>query len=235
MTAGRVHEIVSEALILAMHEAEGKDSGALEQKILLARLAAEGVSAYEDLGGLAWAVSQRSTLGILRAYVQHETHEARRVFERIANGAHIRSVLNLPNRETFESVLSEDIVETIEGDLGSLNEQFKDAARRYLVPKPNVVKIYNKIKHGFPMLVRLDKLGPVHDLYANWQNDPQIITAVRPGPQIEVRQIELTPGMIESFKLHIAESSATARNVCALFQFLTEQGVPESVLRWSSG
>jgi hypothetical protein len=68
----RSHEAAGEAFWDKIAEAAEHSNPALEQKILTARLAAESISATEDLGALAWAIANRQArCGVARAYLSY--------------------------------------------------------------------------------------------------------------------------------------------------------------------
>ena len=70
-TAFRNHRIAAAALVEGMATAPQRDDGPLDQKVLMAKIAAESVAGLEELGAVSWAVANRSTNGFLGAYLRY--------------------------------------------------------------------------------------------------------------------------------------------------------------------
>jgi hypothetical protein len=63
LTVPRSHEAAGEVFWDKLSQAVNRNDAAFEQKILTARLAAEAISASEDLGAIAWAIANRTQSG----------------------------------------------------------------------------------------------------------------------------------------------------------------------------
>src|SRR2546430_8148823 len=93
------HTAAAKAFWDKIAAAETFDKPALRQKVLLARLAAESISATEDLGGLAWSIANRHKRGIVNAYLAYSPGNVRDIFSRVERGDSLPEVLRLPTLE----------------------------------------------------------------------------------------------------------------------------------------
>jgi hypothetical protein len=53
------------------------------QRILIAKIFAEMISAYEDLGGLVWAIQHRNSAGIFKRYLSSKTSDVGNCYNKI--------------------------------------------------------------------------------------------------------------------------------------------------------
>ena len=92
VTVPASHRLAMQAFLAAFQTAE-----ALDQKVLTARMAAEGVSALENLGALAWAIG---------------VNDVMQFYESVTNNS-LRAVFGLPNKEDLQLRLSNDDIDII--------------------------------------------------------------------------------------------------------------------------
>src|SRR3989442_6505177 len=97
VTVPRSHEAAGEAFWDKLSQAANRSDAPLEQKILTARLAAEAISATEDLGALAWAIANRTQSGVVDAYLSYPVGSVREPFRRFKAGDSLVDVLQVPN------------------------------------------------------------------------------------------------------------------------------------------
>lgn len=220
MTAFESHRIVAELLLASMNA-----SDPLRQKILTAKLAAEMVSALEDLGGLAWSIRSRSDHGILDRYIKHEPKTAREIFQSIRDGKRLRELLNLPDPSLIATKLSVDDLDALDRGLDGLERSFEAAAATYCNEKVNIVRAYNKLKHGFIVIVRLDKLKPGENPPGDWKNDVNILTGFAANGAVKYTALERTSGSLEGFMGVVNMCADTAKELAYLLMFLWERNV----------
>lgn len=226
MTACESHRMVGELLMDGLAAASDRADAPLYQKILMAKLAAETVSALEDLGGLAWSVRNRSKGGILDRYIVHTPLHVRQIYESIRVGTQIRDLLKLAKESVIADRLSADDLNAFHSGLEGLERSFNAAAANYCSTEVDIVKAYNKLKHGFIVIVRLDKLMPGKAPLTDWLNDVNILTGITDADEIEYVALERSQAMADGLKNVIEMCANTAKELAYLMMFLWERQVP---------
>lgn len=224
MTAGRSHALAAEALLDAYRRAADRDGGPLDQKILLGKLAAEFVSALEDLAALGWAIRRRRLGGALRQYLGYGQEHVR-AFYRCARQMPAHQLLSVPAAEQIGRYVDEADCRAYAHDLGELQRVLKPVAGIYLGADPDVVRAYNKLKHGFVVIVRLDKLRPGAAPPGDWRNAVNIVTDVTTDAALRYTALENSAKQVEYFIRSIQGVCGAARGLVDLVQFLWERGV----------
>jgi hypothetical protein len=108
MTAGRSHAVTAEALLTAFNAVSEQGGDALDQKILMGKLAAEFVSSLEDLGALLCAIRKRRDIGCFHPYLTYDTNQPRSMYELIQAGTSVPDLLQIPDSVQVERYVSED-------------------------------------------------------------------------------------------------------------------------------
>ena len=108
VTASRSHLVAAQALWNAMATDGDTQPTPGDQKILATKLAAEEMSALEDLGALVWAVGHRAEHGgVIRAYLAYPPRSAQAVYEAIVGATPVRELLELPSDDVLRLRLNE--------------------------------------------------------------------------------------------------------------------------------
>jgi hypothetical protein len=224
-TAGRSHAVAAEALFEAFKVAADREGGALDQKILMAKLAAEFVSSLEDLGALAWAIRKRRERGALQQYVAYDTDHVRAFYHCVQQGMDVHRLLSIPTSEQIAGRISVDEQREYAHALDVLADRLSSAAESYLEKQPNVIKAYHKLKHGFAVIVRLNKLIPGSTPPGDWRNDVNILTELTEAGEVRYVALRRTEAQVNYFMEAIRLNSDTARSLVYAILFLWERGV----------
>jgi hypothetical protein len=226
MTACESHRIVGALLINGMADAADQPDGPLLQKILMAKLAAETVSALEDLGGLAWAVRNRTNGAILDRYIAHKPEHARQIYRSVEAGGQMDAILKLPPDRVVSRLLVQEDLDAHKDGIAGLQRIFASAARSYCGTQVDIVKAYNKLKHGFVVIVRLDELMPGQTLETDWLNDVNIVTGIETNGEINYVALERSQEMADALINMISMCANAAKELAYLMMFLWERHVP---------
>lgn len=226
VTAGESHRIAAEALWDSIAAAPSRKDGVLEQKVLTAKLAAEMISALEDLGALALSIGNRVGAGILYEYLNYKPREVTQFYKRIQQGVPVRELLRLPEDEALQSFMGRPSTKTFVKGLDGLQSAMETAAVNYLALNGKLVVTYNKIKHGFVVVVRLGKLVPGKEPPTDWQQNVNILTGISANGSILYTDLERSPEMLESLMGVIKTCAQTWKELASLILFLWEQHVP---------
>lgn len=231
VTTCESHRIIAEALWEAMAQAGHRDDGVIDQKILAAKMAAESVSAAEDFGALAWSISVRAAEGILRPYLNYRPREVNRFYERAQAGVPIRELLNIPDDAELTPFLDEPRREILTKSLVELDKVLRTAAGNYLALDGALVRTYNSIKHGFVVIVRLDRLVPGKQPTTQWRQHVNVLTGITPNGSIRYTDLERSLGMLESLMGVIKMCSLASKELASLIIWLSEQHVALDTIR----
>jgi hypothetical protein len=197
LTVPRSHELAGEAFWDQIARAAERNDAVVEQKVLMARLAAESISATEDLGALVWAISQRRSRGILDAYLSYQPGSVRGPVRRLRAGDSLVDVLELPSIIDVESRITPDDVSAYAKAATELEAVLKVAASNYLRESPNLVKTYNKVKHGFVVVLRMNALIPGAAPSTNWRDDVNVLSGIDQIGNISFTAIERSASHME--------------------------------------
>ena len=202
--------------------AAAADSGdPLDQKILTAKIAAETISALEDLGALGWSISRRGSGGILRNYLNCQPRNTRSFYEAVSSSStQIATLMLLPDETVLDNALTEVDRETFEQALQGLNQALSRAADTYF----KRVDTYNNLKHGFPLIIRLDKLAnstPTTD----WEEHVNIVTGLTRDGRIHYVDLERSEKMLLSLKNAVEATGRAWKELADVILFLWERGV----------
>ena len=230
-TACRNHQIAAAALVERMASAHERDDGALEQKVLTAKIAAESVAALEDLGALAWAVATRSNKGVLRAYLGYKSPDVDGFYQTVMERPRVsaRMLLNIPADATLRRWLNREERRNVQRSLEESRKVLKVAARGYRRNQRMVVRAYNKIKHGFVVVQRLDALVPGQTPPTDWAENVNILTGIQPNGSVEYIDLERSAGMIENRMAVIDMCAGAWKEIACLLIYLSEREVPLTV------
>lgn len=224
------HQIAAAALVERMASSPQGDDGPLEQKVLTAKIAAESVAALEDLGALAWAVANRSNKGILRAYLRYRVPEVEKFYQTvIERRVSARTLLNIPTDARLRRWLNRDERRNVQRSLQEIGRGLKAAGRGYRRKQGMVVRAYNKIKHGFVVLQRLDALIPGQTPPTDWRQNVNILTGIRPDGSVKYIDLERSLGMIQTRMAVIDMCAKGWREIACLLIYLEEHEVPLAV------
>jgi hypothetical protein len=109
--------------------------------------------------------------------------------------------------------------------LGELDKVFECGARDYLALDRTLVRTYNKIKHGFCLIQRPDKLGTRVRLHKDWKHQVHILTGVTGAGGVKFTSIERTQPMMESLLAVIKMCAAGWKELTGLLATLEEKGI----------
>lgn len=219
------HALVADALMRELAASADQEDGALRQKLLTARIAAEGVSAIENLGAIAWSIANRHDIGVLRRYLSYQTGDVRSVFADIQK-RELRDVFSLPSSEGIKMALSAEDTKNFEEGLASLQTNLRAAANNYFALGGAVVRTYNKIKHGFPIIVRLDKLIPGRTPPSKWQEHVNVLTDMDENGTVIYTDLERSEEMLNNTIEITKGASGAWRETASLLIFMWERGLP---------
>ncbi len=226
VTGCQSHRIAAEAIWNGLAAASERQDGALQQKVLTAKMAAEEVAALESLGALAWSVANRDDVGIVRKYLNYAPKNVRQIFEKIDAGTEpLRAVLRLPDDETLSKHMVADDVGAFVRELAELERVLRVAAHDYLALDGAIVRTYNKIKHGFVVVQRLDMLVPRQDPPTDWQQHVNVVTGITRNGSVRYPHVERSLGMMDSLMNVIRMCSEAWRGLAAVIIFLHDRKV----------
>jgi hypothetical protein len=225
-TVPRSHEVVGEAFWDKLSQAANRDNPPLEQKILVARLAAESISATEDLGALAWAIANRAETGVVDAYLSYRPGSVRVPFRQLKDGDSLLDVLRLPRVADVTLLVTPEDSAVYAKAIANLEATLKVAAGNYLRETPNLVKTYNKIKHGFVIVVRMDVLIPGEEPATDWKNDVNVLSGIDTKGNISFTAIERSVDHMEQFVKVIKMCGDAWAELASLVIWLWEHNVP---------
>jgi hypothetical protein len=187
ITATQGHKVAAKALLEAFAVAGESDGGATGQKILLLKICAEEVAALEDLGALAWAIANRQR-GIIKAYLEYLPKDVKRFYQSIASGISLKDLLKLPVLDGLP--ISERERSRLRRSLRSLQQSLGAAALDYLALNEGIIQIYNRAKHGFATVQRVDLIAPAATRHADWQQQTHVLVGVRRDGLIKYSSID---------------------------------------------
>lgn len=220
------HRIAAEALWNHIATAPTRQGGVLEQKVLTAKLAAEDISALEDLGALALSIGKRARGGIVRAYLSYKPGDVPRFYKRVQEGVPVRELLWLPSDQALQPFIDRSAMKIFLTALDGLQSALETAAANYLALNGKLVLTYNKIKHGFVVVVRLDKLVPGKEPPTKWRQNVNVLTGIRPNGSVLYTDVERSPEMLERLMGVINTCGQTWKELALLMIWLWEQQVP---------
>ena len=220
VTVPKSHDIAVDALWNEFNAATDRDGGALDQKVLTGKIASETMSAIEDLGALGWAIQQRGEGGILRNYLKclpRNVHSFYDGVSAVEDG--LPSLLRLPDIGVAEGALSSDDRRVFHEALGRLQTTLAEAASFYF----ERVEAYNKLKHGFPVIVRLDLLASGTPR-TNWEQNVNILTGVTNDGRIRYVDLERSEGMLSSLSTTVEGTGRAWKELAAVMLLLADRG-----------
>lgn len=221
VTVTSSHRLAMEAFWKAFQES----TEPLAQKVLTARMAAEGVAALENVGALGWSISKRHDEGILRRYLSYGVNDVLAFYKSVEQDA-LRDVWQLPRMEEIASRLSTTDAQDFERGLVGLQQALRTAARNYLALDGKVRKTYNKIKHGFLVVVRLDKLALGASPPTNWREHVNVITDVAANGDVHHIDLERSADMLEALRDQTEGCCKTWIEAASLVMFMRERALP---------
>lgn len=150
---GRVHEELADLL----QDALTQGSNLVRGHALFIRLYQEQIAALEDFGAWAWALRERHGNGFLQAYLRYQVHDLRAFWKIVReHEGNLIELLRLPDATRIQSVL--DGLPRTENTLDEILEMrltnLKRAADQFFTEDELVVRVYNKLKHGIPIIRR---------------------------------------------------------------------------------
>ena len=227
VTVPRNHLAAAEAYWDKIAEAPQRDNPPLEQKILMARLAAETMSATENLGALVWAIANRKKHGgVARAYLAYQNRELWEPLRLLTSGTDLSTLLDLPSRAELEPALTADDLAAYDTAVAQLQDGLRTAAGNYLAHNGVFVRTYNKIKHGFVVIARMDQLIEGKQPPTDWQNDVNVLLDIEDSGNIRYIGIERTQGSMENNMAVIKMCGTCWAELASLVIWLWERGVP---------
>jgi hypothetical protein len=223
----RNHLAAAEAFWDKIAEASERDNPPLEQKILVARLAAEAMSATENLGALIWAIANRNRHdGVARAYLAYQNRDLWKPLRRLTSGTALTDLIALPERSVVEAVLTDEDLNLYDRSVANLEDVLRTAAANYLAQDGWLVKTYNKIKHGFVVLVRLDALIEGRKPPGEWQNTVNVLTGIDDLGNITYVPIERTVEQVQTMLDVVKMCGDCWAELACLVIWLWEREVP---------
>ncbi len=220
VTVSSSHRIAMRAFYKAFQES----TESLPQKVLTARMAAEAVAALENVGALGWSISKRHDQGILRRYLSYQVNDVLTFYKRVEQDA-LRDVWRLPPIDEIASRLSATDAKDFERGLVGLQGALRTTARNYLVLGGMVRKTYNKIKHGFLVVVRVDQLAPGTSPPSNWKEHVNVITDIAANGDVHYTDIERSAEMLESLRDETEGCCKIWIEAASLVMFMRERGL----------
>ncbi len=224
VTASRSHLITATALRDWMANADEKSCGALEQKVLFAKISAEEMAALEDLAALGWAVQRRGAAGVVRKYLHHPPASVRAFYEQVASGQPMSNVLALPSDDDLRPLLDDADLQRVNASIAELQRCFSCAATDYLALEGALVRTYNKIKHGFVVVQRIDKVVPPPPP-KQWQQNVYVLTEIDTGGRVHYTNLERSVGMLDRLLKVIAMCADAWKELASLVIWLSEKDV----------
>jgi hypothetical protein len=222
ITATRGHTVAASALWQAFAVAGERDDGATDQKIILLKICAEEVAALEDLGALAWAIANRQH-GIIKAYLEYKPKQVKGFYQSVASGVSIDDLLRLPVLDGLPISARER--SRFRRGLRSLQQSLGAAAHDYLALSEGIIHIYNRVKHGFAIVQRVDLITPEATRHADWEQQAHVLVGVRRDGLIKYSSIERTEAMLESLLRVIDMCGAAWKELAALVIRFDELGI----------
>lgn len=221
VTVSSSHRLAMEAFLKAFQEA----TEPLPQKVLTARMAAEAVAALENVGALGWSISKRHDKGILRRYLSYGVNNVLAFYKSVGQSA-LRDLWQLPPTEEVASRLSATDAQAFERGLSGLEQALRTAARNYLVQGDMVRKLYNKVKHGFLVVVRVDQLALGATPPTNWQQHVNVITDVDDNGNVSYTDLERSADMLDALQAQTEGCCKIWIEAASLVMFMRERGLP---------
>lgn len=226
-TAFRNHQIAAAALVERMASAQQREDGPLEQKVLMAKIAAESVAALEDFGAVSWAVANRQGGGFLRAYLGYQASNVDAFYRSVIDTRlSARTLLSIPSDSRLRRSLDSEERRLVQASLQEIRRLLTVAAKDYCLDQRMVVRAYNKIKHGFVVVQRLDALIPGQTPPTNWQQHVNILRGIRPNGSVDYVDLERSAGMVDQLMRIIDMCAGGCKGVASLLIYLSERGAP---------
>ena len=220
VTVPKSHDIAVDALWNEFNAAADRDGGALDQKILTAKIASETISAIEDLGALGWAIQQRESEGILRNYINSLPADVRSFYRDVSSSrVEMSSLLKLPDIGSSESTLGSNDRREFHEVLDQLQATLSAAASFYF----ERVEAYNKLKHGFPVIIRLDQLA-TGTPKTDWEQNVNILTGVTRDGRIRYVDLERSEGMLSSLSTTVEGTGRAWKALAWVMLVLADRG-----------
>jgi hypothetical protein len=163
------------------------------QYILRTRLFAEAIALFEAFGYLCLAIQKRRKQSIIWTYVNSEPGEVTQFYERARIGSGpipLRKLLNLPSVAILEDAFSKATttgihdVTTATANLEGMALNIRKVAEMYRDNEDANVRIYNRIKHSFPVV---EGAGWINDM----PESESVAVIVDDSKVIEKGQIDL--------------------------------------------
>lgn len=147
----RVHEEVADVLVARL----GEGTDLVHGHAVFTRLYQEQIAALEDFGAFAWALRERHDEGFLSAYLRYQVRDVRAFWEIVRNhDGDLVSLLHLPPEDEIESVLAHlpKTEDTLSEILAMRLANLKQGANQFFAENEIVISVYNKLKHGIPII-----------------------------------------------------------------------------------
>jgi hypothetical protein len=110
--------------------------------------------------------------------------------------------------------------------VSGLEAVLKVAAGNYLRQNPDLVKTYNKIKHGYMVVVRMDALIPGQEPATDWRNDVNVLSGIDKNGNISFTAIERSVDHLEQLMKVIKMCGDAWAELARLVIWLWEHKVP---------
>ena len=221
VTVPKSHELTTTALFNAFVAAADSENGTLDQKVLTARMAAESISVIEDLGILGWSLTARGSGGILRNYLRCSPTNVRSFLDAVlaAEDGGLSVLLRLPETRNAQLSAEEDV--GFRQGLDQLQRKLKEAAAYYFEHVP----AYNKLKHGFPVVVRLGQLADSAPS-TEWEQNVNIVTGITRDGRIRYVDLHRTEETVTFLKNTVEGACRAFKELALVMLFLAERELP---------
>ena len=133
--------------------------------------------------------------------------------------------MDLPVLGGFTEQFSNDEIEELSASLASMDRAFQIAARNYLALDGALVTTYNKIKHGFNVIQRIDLLVPVTSIHDDWREQVHVVTGITRSGKVNFTSIERSENMLETLMGVINGCAAAWRELASFIVLLLDRGV----------
>jgi hypothetical protein len=218
--------VMADALIAAINAVD-PEFGPLDQKLLTAKLMAELVHELENLGALLWAIRHRAKYGIVGRILDYQAKNASEMYEQLQAGTPVSELLNVPSAAQLAPHLDTDEDRAIWADgLENLQGILSNAAGIYLAENPHSIRSYNRVKHGFSVVVRRHVIPGTGAPVVDQPNDVNIITGMDASGDPIYEVLPRNEASISALRDFIQAYSHTYKEIVYVMLFLWERGIP---------
>jgi hypothetical protein len=182
---------------------------------LFIRLYQEQIAALEDFGAWAWALRERHTHGFLAAYLRYQIKDLREFWEIVSeHDDALVSLLRLPPENEMADVLMgyPDTNDTLSSILETRLRNLKQGAEQFFATDEIVIRVYNKLKHGIPIIRRDDA-------------DPRVFEVLVFSNGVSTARFELTGSEIRKLHRNTQAWSNALRDLASLTKILFDGGI----------